>query len=59
MKARSMFDPYIEVDSDDPQEVSSRVEAYFWGPIAVEIDPEGRLLVLESNRHRFQVYKRV
>jgi DNA-binding beta-propeller fold protein YncE len=31
-------------------------EKYFWHPIAVEIDPEGRILVLEPFRTRIQVY---
>ncbi|MDA1280332.1 MAG: NHL repeat-containing protein [Chloroflexi bacterium] len=57
--ARSRFNPYIEVDTDVAHEVSARVEAYFWDPIAVEIDPEGRLIVADSLRHRLQIYKRV
>ena len=31
-------------------------EKYFWHPIAVDIDPEGRILVLEPFRTRIQVY---
>ena len=58
LDARSRFNPYIEVDTDDPHEVSARVEAFFWDPIAVEIDPVGRLIVADSLRHRLQVYKR-
>ena len=56
LDARSRFDPYIEVDTDDEHEISARVEAYFWDPIAVEIDPEGRLVVADSLRHRLQIY---
>jgi hypothetical protein len=58
LDARSRFNPYIEVDTDVPHEVSARVEAFFWDPIAVEIDPDGRLIVADSLRHRLQVYKR-
>ena len=57
--ARSRFNPYIEVDTDDPHEVSARVEAYFWDPIAVEIDHQGRLIVADSLRHRLQIYRRI
>jgi hypothetical protein len=31
-------------------------EKWFWAPIAVEVDAEGRALVLDSCRHRIQVY---
>ena len=30
-------------------------EKWFWAPIAVEVDAEGRALVLDSCRHRIQV----
>lgn len=56
-RAREVFEPVIEVDTDDPHEVSARIESYFWDPVAVEVDAEGRLYVLETNRHRFQVYE--
>ena len=59
LDARSRFDPYIEVDTDDEHEISARVEAYFWDPIGVEIDPEGRLVVADSLRHRLQIYQRL
>ena len=55
--ARESFTPVIEVDTDDPHEVSARIESYFWDPVAVEVDAKGRLYVLETNRHRFQVYQ--
>ncbi len=55
-RAREEFQPVIDVDTDDPHEVSARIESYFWDPVAVEVDAEGRLYVLETNRHRFQVY---
>jgi DNA-binding beta-propeller fold protein YncE len=32
-------------------------EKRFWGPTAVEVDEQGRVLVLESCRHRVQVYE--
>ena len=40
-----------------PYHTSSQVEPYFWGPVSVRIDTEGRLYVVETNRHRFQVYQ--
>jgi len=34
-------------------------EKRFWGPTAVEIDRDGRVAVVDSCRHRLQVYTRV
>ncbi|MDA0676409.1 MAG: NHL repeat-containing protein [Chloroflexi bacterium] len=56
-RARQSFQPVIELDTTDPHEVSARIESYFWDPIAVQVDRKGRLYVLETNRHRFQVYQ--
>ena len=33
-------------------------EKLFWGPIAVEVDDEGRVFIVESARHRIQVYRK-
>ena len=34
-------------------------EKQFWGPIAVEVDDDGRVFVVESARHRIQVFRKV
>jgi len=34
-------------------------ERLFWRPVAVEVDDQGRLFVVESNRHRIQVYYKI
>ena len=39
-------------------DISSQTEAYFWGPISVTLDTEGRLYVAETNRHRIQIYQK-
>ena len=44
--------------ANDPYHVSSQTEPYFWGPVAVAVDKEDRVYVVESNRHRIQIYKR-
>lgn len=56
--ARQKFVPTFQVDVDDPHEESARVEPYFWDPVSLTVDREGRLYVLETNRHRFQVYQK-
>ncbi len=58
-RARSTFDPYFEVDTEDLSEISARIEPYFWDPVTVALDGEDRLYVLETCRHRFQIYEKV
>ena len=57
---RDRFELVPEMTSEvqTPHEESARTEPYFWGPISVKLDAEGRLYVTESNRHRVQVYVR-
>ena len=33
-------------------------EKLFWGPVAVKLDDQGRLYVVESCRHRIQIYEK-
>jgi len=35
------------------------LEKQFWGPIAVEVDDQGRIYVVESARNRVQVYRKL
>ena len=56
-RARSSYVPVFEVDTDDINEESARIEPYFWDPVAVAMDDEGRGYVLETGRHRFQIYE--
>ena len=34
-------------------------EKRFWGPVCVEVDDQGNILVVESARHRIQVYRKM
>ena len=55
-RAASDLRPRLADDVDTPYEESARIEHYFWGPVSVKLDREGRLYVTETNRHRVQVY---
>jgi hypothetical protein len=44
---------------DGLREVSASIEKLFWGPTAVRVDAQGRLYVVDSCRHRIQVYRKV
>ena len=57
-RSESDLEQYHLLTTDDPHEVASQIETIFWSPISVRLDPEGRLFVLERNRHRIQVYAR-
>ncbi len=39
-------------------EESANVEKLLWGPTAVKLDGEGNILIVDSCRHRIQVYRR-
>ena len=58
LDARSRFVPEFEVDVDDEHEASARIESYFWDPVTVVLDEQERVYVLETCRHRFQVYEK-
>ena len=46
----------LEFNTDDPHEQSAHIEKYFWGPTSITMDNDGHLLVVDSNRHRVQVF---
>ena len=50
--------PELPAHLNTPYHISSQTEPYFWGPVSVSLDHEGRLYVTETNRHRFQVYQK-
>ena len=57
-RQRSDLMPQLPAHLNTPYHISSQTEPFFWGPVAVSLDHEGRLYVVETNRHRFQVYQR-
>ena len=42
----------------DTRDESASIEKYFWGPTSVKLDDSGRMYVVDSCRHRIQVYQR-
>ena len=57
--ARESYVPVYQPDTGDPSEISARMEPYLWDPVSVELDEDGRVYVLETGRHRFQIFERV
>jgi len=55
----SILDPKnLPLQYNTPHLVSSQIEPYFWGPASVNVDPQGRMWVTETSRHRIQVYQK-
>lgn len=44
-------------DPNDRHIVSAHIEKFFWAPMALAIRHSNKLFVLESNRHRIQIFK--
>ena len=58
-RAMSNLIPTLPPHLSTPHHISSQTEPYFWGPVSVKLDRQGRLYVTEANRHRIQIYQRV
>ncbi len=59
METREISDlnPDVPDHLNNPYHISSQTEPFFWGPVSVRIDDNNRLYVVESNRHRIQIYE--
>ena len=57
-RARSNLETAVNVRGDGTHAESSHIEKYFWAPISVKLDVDGRIYVTDRNRHRIQVYRR-
>ncbi|HEY7490846.1 MAG TPA: NHL repeat-containing protein [Candidatus Tectomicrobia bacterium] len=56
-RQRANLEPPLELlPQDERREESASIEKLFWGPVSVKVDEQGRLYVVESCRHRLQVY---
>ena len=58
-RARSSYVPVFETDTEDVREISARIEPYFWDPCSIMVDGDGRVYILETCRHRFQIFERI
>ena len=58
MAARKSSDLDLDLDIEDQHMLSSHIEKLFWAPISVKIDKQGKIYVVDRNRHRIQVYSK-
>jgi hypothetical protein len=58
-RQQANLEPSLDLlPSDGFREESASIEKLFWGPTAVKVDTQGRVHVVESCRHRIQVYRK-
>jgi DNA-binding beta-propeller fold protein YncE len=56
-RRKANLEPELSLSAtDDLRQESASIEKFFWGPVAVKVDDQGRLYIVESCRHRIQVY---
>jgi DNA-binding beta-propeller fold protein YncE len=51
------LEPQINPRSDHHRETSANVEKLLWGPTSVKLDGQGRIYIVDSLRHRLQIYR--
>jgi DNA-binding beta-propeller fold protein YncE len=54
----SDLEPEVEPLQERSREISANVEKLLWGPTAVKVDSQGRIYIVDSLRHRLQVYRK-
>ena len=57
LRLEADLSPAVDPPERRDREESANVEKLFWGPTAVKLDGQGNVLVVDSCRHRIQVYK--
>ena len=58
-RQKADLEPELEdFASDTPGDVSARIDKLFWGPTSVKVDLQDRVYVVESCRHRIQIYQK-
>ena len=56
-REKADMEPELDLLPEDYlRDESAAIEKIFWGPTAVKVDSQGRVYVVESCRHRIQVY---
>jgi len=57
-RSRANLDPAINPRGEYDREVSANIEKLLWGPTAVKLDGQGRIYIVDSMRHRLQIYQK-
>ena len=59
-REKANLEPELDLLPTDEysREESASIEKLFWGPVSVRTDDQGNIYVLESCRHRIQIYRK-
>ena len=57
-RLQSNLEPDVHPPRVPFREESANIEKLLWGPTAVKLDAQGRIYIVDSLRHRLQVYRR-
>ena len=52
------LEPPIDPPQERYREESASIEKLLWGPTAVKLDNAGRIYIVDSCRHRLQIYRK-
>ncbi len=61
-RLKADLEPELDLQAGEDaryRDESASIEKLFWGPTSVKVDARGTLYVVESCRHRIQVYRRM
>lgn len=58
-RQRADLEPAIKPHHEQSREESANVEKLLWGPTAVKLDSAGRIIIVDSCRHRLQIYQKI
>lgn len=56
-RSESNLEPPVKHLGGERREESANIEKLFWGPTAVKLDSQGRVYIVDSLRHRIQIYR--
>ena len=58
LRLEADLEPAVDPPEFRDREESANIEKLFWGPTAVKLDDNGNIFVVDSCRHRVQVYRK-
>jgi len=58
-RRKADLEPNIKAQEEQSREESANIEKLLWGPTAVKLDSQGRIYIVDSCRHRLQIYQKV
>ena len=55
-RQQANLEPVLDPPAESNREESANIEKLLWGPTAVKVDNHGRIYIVDSCRHRLQIY---